>query len=275
MSYTLTYDQDVEGWPSFYSYDPDWMIGMNNYFYTFKGGDLYRHNSDNSNRNTFYEQWCNKFPAPKPSPYKQSNIVSVFNDAVLENKVFKTISLQGDSTWGGTYVTDLQTSGFIPSVYFEKKESAYFAFIRNDDTGQYSQRSINGIGNSILNQPAATPPYTEISFSTSPLIDIGSILSVGDNSFWMPVGSNAPTYSGPVVNIEVNIPQGINRIIIDTTALGATPPAGDINYFMYVKNSIAESHGVLGHYCVFDISNSGVSKVELFAVETEVMKSYP
>ena len=53
--YTLTYDSDqrIQGWPSFYSYYPDWMIGMNNYFYTFYRGELYRHNS-NTTRNEFY-----------------------------------------------------------------------------------------------------------------------------------------------------------------------------------------------------------------------------
>ena len=30
--YTLTYSAGVEGWPSFYSYVPDWMIGMNNFY---------------------------------------------------------------------------------------------------------------------------------------------------------------------------------------------------------------------------------------------------
>ena len=39
-NYTITYDNDeqVKGWPSFYSYYPDWMQGMNNFFYTFKVG---------------------------------------------------------------------------------------------------------------------------------------------------------------------------------------------------------------------------------------------
>ena len=31
-NYTLSYDSGVKGFPSFYSYNPDWMIGMNNYF---------------------------------------------------------------------------------------------------------------------------------------------------------------------------------------------------------------------------------------------------
>ena len=45
-SYTLSYNPDAAGvlsqeggWPSFYSFLPDYMIGMNNYFYSFKNKD--------------------------------------------------------------------------------------------------------------------------------------------------------------------------------------------------------------------------------------------
>jgi len=85
-NYTLTYDEGVQGFPSFYSYQPEWMIGMNNYFYTFKGGNLYRHNV-NESRNTFYNTTHN------------STVQSVFNDQPLENKLFKTINLEGDKAW--------------------------------------------------------------------------------------------------------------------------------------------------------------------------------
>jgi hypothetical protein len=53
------------------------------------------------------------------------------------------------------------------------------------------------------------------------------------------------------------------------------PIPGNVNFFFYVKNSVAESHGVLGHYCTFTLQNSFNTKIELFAVESEVMKSFP
>ena len=86
---TLTYSESAQGWVSFYSFYPDWMIGMNNYFYTFKGGDLYRHNV-NESRNTFY------------GVFTPSLMMSVFNDAPLENKLFKTLNLVGDDAWSAT-----------------------------------------------------------------------------------------------------------------------------------------------------------------------------
>jgi len=45
-NYTLTYSEGSKGFPSFYSYNPEYMIGMNNFFYSFKNGQLYRHNTN-------------------------------------------------------------------------------------------------------------------------------------------------------------------------------------------------------------------------------------
>ena len=129
-NYTLTYSEGAPGWVSFYSYYPDWMIGINNYFYTFKGGDLYRHNV-NEERNTFYEAWQAKNGTPNDA-FTPMTLKSVFNTSPLDNKLFKTIALQGDDVWTGTFDTDLQESGFIQDNWFEKKEAVFFAFIRNN-----------------------------------------------------------------------------------------------------------------------------------------------
>ena len=59
---------------------------MNNYLYTFKNGQLYRHNT-NETRNNFYGQQF------------YTTIKSVFNKSPLENKLFKTIELESDDSW--------------------------------------------------------------------------------------------------------------------------------------------------------------------------------
>ena len=266
MEYTLTYSDSSKGWPSFYSYIPDWMIGMNNYFYTFKGGNLYRHNV-NATRNNFYgEQFT-------------SIITSVFNTAPLENKLFKTLALQGDDSWEAVPIeTDIQNSGYIEKAWFEKKEQVFFAFIRNDGTvpagtDEYALRSLNGVGRS----QAVTGPATavQVDFSISPLIQIGSIASVGDYLYYALPPYTTPVLCGQITNIVQNYPAGDNYFIVDTVVVpGSIPPIPDA-YFLYIKNSVAESHGVLGHYCVFTIENDNTNKVELFAVESEVMKSFP
>jgi hypothetical protein len=263
MEYTLTYSEEVQGWVSFYSFIPDWMIGMNNYFYSFKGGNLFRHNA-NPLRNNFYGNQYN------------STVQSVFNESPLENKLFKTITIQGDDTWDLSLYSDLQTSGSIQSGWFEKKEQAYFAFIRNLGTSpaspsEYAMRSLGGIGRS-----TSVIGGAQINFDIT--IDIGSIISVDDYLYFAVAPNyNIPLLAGKIVQI-VKIPaaQGlVNRININTAIAGTTPIILQTPYFLYMKNSIAESHGILGHYGVFTLTNTNINKIELFALESEAMKSYP
>lgn len=270
MNYTLSYSEGVAGWVSYYSYNPDWMIGMNNYFYTFKGGNLYRHNV-NSARNTFYQPWWTLLGQPL-NAFTPSSITSVFNTAALENKLFKTINLEGDAPWSVTLETDLQYSGFIEQSWFEKKEAAYFAFVRNNSIGEFALRSLNGIGRSY-----EVTGGTTIKFSINPLIAVGNIISIGDLVYFFNPPLNTPLLAGKVTNISIDYPNGLNQITITTTVPGAVtvPIATQDAYFLYVKNSVAESHGVLGHYCTFTLQNTFNSKIELFAVESNVMKSFP
>ena len=254
-NYTLSYSDMVAGWVSFYSYYPDWMIGMNNYFYSFNKGNLYRHNV-NPLRNTFY------------GVFTSSSLQSVFNTSPLENKLFKTINLQGDAKWGVTLETDLQDSGFIQATWFEKKEAAFFAFIRNNTSGEFALRSVNGIGRSTL-----VTGGNVIDFAVA--VSIGSIISIGDYLYFSLPPYTTPVLAGEVTAITVDLPNGINQLTIDTTISGTTPIPINDAFFLYVKNSVAESHGVLGHYCTFSLENTSTSKVELFAVQSDVMKSFP
>lgn len=80
MEKTLSYSNTTEGWTSFYSYIPEMIAGMNSFMYTFKGGNLYRHNS-NEVRNNFY------------GVQGTSKVTSVFNPDVSSVKNFKTISI--------------------------------------------------------------------------------------------------------------------------------------------------------------------------------------
>lgn len=277
MEYTLGYSENTGGWPSFYSFIPDWMIGMNNYFYTFKGGNLYRHNV-NANRNTFYYEWWLQQGHPELA-FTPSRMTTVFNDAPTTNKLFKTISLQGDDAWSVNVAeTDIQNSGFIEKDWFEKKEQVYFAFIRNSGevpagTDEYALRSLNGLGRS---QSVSGPTNaTKIAFSINPLIQIGSIASIGDYLYYSLPPYTTPVLCGQITNIVQNYPAGDNYFIVNTTIPGgAIPPIQDA-YFLYIKNSVAESHGVIGHYCVVTMENDNTSKIQLFTVESDIMKSYP
>ncbi len=257
MAETLTYSQDVKGWPSFYSYIPEWMAGMNNYFYSFKGGNLYRHNT-NEVRNQYY------------GVNYSSQMTSIFNDNPTDNSLWKTMELESDQAWEIELETDIQ-NGYIDEAWFEKKEAVFFAFVRNPDgengepaltidPSQYVLRSVNGIGSN------TTVAAGVITFG----FPVGSVLSIGDILYTIDPGApGVPLLVGPVTAFSA-----------DRTEVSFTLSAGGINpqdtwYMMGVKNAQAESHGVLGHYCKFIATNSSTTATELFVVESQMMKSYP
>tara|TARA_R110000824_G_scaffold5440_3_gene25128 strand:- start:5414 stop:6175 length:762 start_codon:yes stop_codon:yes gene_type:complete len=253
------------------------MIGMNQFFYTFKNGNLYRHNTNN-NYNTYYGD---TYP---------STITSIFNEAPLENKIFKTLNLESDESWDAVLTSDIQTTGVISEQWFEKKEYAWFAFVRSDgptgantDESQFELRSLNGISRS-TSVGGAAAAY-EINFALT--INIGSIVSVGDYLYYAIPPYEVPIFAGQIIGINVNKVNGVNQLVVnsvqDQQGDAFTPPATNPipiqdAYFLYIKNPIAESHGILGHYCEFTLTlpvGKATNPTELFAVESEVMKSFP
>ena len=244
---TLSYNNDSQGWPSFYTYYPDYMIGMNSYFYSFKGGNLYRHNT-NPVRNNYY------------GIQGTSSITGVFNPKpTLDIKLFKTMSLESDSSWTATNIKTDLNSGSMLDTYFEQKEGEWFTFIRSkSDTVNWKLRSANGLGSATT---VAGPANATVITFTEPF---GSILSIGDAIY----AKTTPELVGYVTAMTAT------TITVDASAQGAYIPVQG-NFILSYKNSVAESHGVLGYYMEFTLTNDNTTPVELFSVGSDIMKSYP
>tara|TARA_R110002073_G_scaffold4984_3_gene31685 strand:+ start:8239 stop:9000 length:762 start_codon:yes stop_codon:yes gene_type:complete len=252
QDYTLTFSESVKGWPSFYSYMPDCILGMNQYLYTFKGGSLYRHNT-NERRNNFY------------GIDYDSTLTGVFNQEPTTVKVFKTIELESDDSWDCSIVTDLG-SGFMDETYFEEKEGAWFAFIRRIGGSQdFRQRSTQGIGG-FLSTSGASPGIITLTFS----ISISSIVNYGDSVFY----KDGVTLKevGPITSISSDR-KTIQADATDLLPVGSVVPSGA--YIFTTKNSVAESYGATGYYMEFKLTNNNTSAVELFTVDSDVFKSFP
>jgi len=265
QSYTLTYSEDSKGWPSFYSYLPDYMIGMNSFFYSFNEGNLYRHNT-NENRNEYYNV---------DGKLNPSTITSVFNPRpTLDIKLFKTLSYESNTTvadnnearWAcTTLLTDLNdgSPGSMLETYFELKEGEWFSFIRtNDGTINWQQRSANGLG--VCTNVSGAAANTVIQFPTP----IGSIVNIGDSLFTSTLTAGVATT--PVLSGLI-IAKTTNSVTVNVT--GVAPVIG--NYIVFIKNAVAESHGARGYNLEFKLENDSTSPVELFSVGSSVMKSYP
>tara|TARA_R110000803_G_scaffold52011_4_gene107223 strand:+ start:310 stop:1638 length:1329 start_codon:yes stop_codon:yes gene_type:complete len=137
---TLSFDEQVQGWTSFYSYVPSHMLSLNNSFYSFDlGGDLYQHYSDNVNRANFYGNNSN------------SSVTTVFNAKPSMIKNFQTINYEGDSNWSlNLFQTNTDSANQIdvfsmPTTLaemenallknqFKAKENKYFANLINTST---------------------------------------------------------------------------------------------------------------------------------------------
>ena len=261
-NYTLTYSDGSKGFPSFYSYTPEYMIGMNNFFYSFKNGQLYRHNT-NETRNSYY------------GTTYSSMIKTVINENPLDNKLFKTLNLESTDAWSAEILTDIAAqSSTIDNTSFVKKEGNYFAYVRTNGAtaggalteSDFKSRANGGIGISILS--IASGPSYLIYFTAN--IDLTGQLSSGDSLY---AGSGSTlTFVGIFTTIIPSV--GFNILLV-SNATGTLPTAGD--FLMYFKDAQAESLGVMGHYAdvTLTLPSTVTSASELFAIESELMKSYP
>tara|TARA_R100000900_G_scaffold132509_2_gene108936 strand:+ start:7693 stop:8478 length:786 start_codon:yes stop_codon:yes gene_type:complete len=257
---TLTYSNDkrTPGWPSFYSYIPDYMKGLNGFFYTFKNGELYRHNTNETRNNYYNVQYS-------------SSIKSVFNpEPTLSIKLFKTMSYESDDKWSVTLTTDLN-AGSMLGTYFEQKEGEWFTYIRsNSGAVNWKLRSAQGIG--IAQAVSGPTSAREIKFAEP----IGNIVNIGDIVYVST--NNGGVYTTPVLASAI-IAKTSNSITIDVSQNPppvpplANPQAGDA--ILAYKDSVAESNGARGYYMEFNMTNDSTSAVELFSVGSSVMKSYP
>lgn len=249
MLETLAFDSGRDGgsagWISRYSFHPDWMVGFKNRLYTFKGGNIYSHNT-NSNRNEFY------------GTAYSSSIKTVLNDAPTDVKMFKTLGINSNDAWSATYDTEMG-QGYNPHTYFEKKEDNYFSYLRRLDSLTITDddsklRSTMGIGYALSFASPVITFSADIDFST---------VAIGDRIY--KIVANAFVYVGNIVSYTANT----------ITLSGGTVAAND--FIVVAKNKAAESYGMRGFYLNLELTTDVANKdyIELFSVKSSIFKSFP
>ena len=165
---TLSFDENIQGWTSLYTYKPGMMLSLKNQFYTTgpsstaatDSASLYKHYISTQPRGNFY------------GLNYDSSIEFIFNPDVALAKVFKNIKYEGSNGWEvtsfnsdltgiGSINTDFQgysttnTQDTITSIY-SYNEGAY------DDYGnQFANLDSNPI---TANTTALTPPIHHAGF---------------------------------------------------------------------------------------------------------------
>ena len=164
------------------------------------------------------------------------------------------------------YNTDL-SAGSMLSSYFVQKEGGVVHLLKKTRVRKtLKSRSVNGIAS--CTAVGGVAAATTITFANS----VGSIISVGDYIY----ATTSSVYTGQVTSVD----QATNTITVDTTVpepvlltAGTIPSAGEFIFFL--KDPVAESHGARGYFMQFTLENTNTQAVELFAVGSSIMVSYP
>jgi hypothetical protein len=236
--HTLSHSEKSKGWTSFWSFIPDFMLKLNNRFYSIKNGQLYLHNEAGEASNTFYGT---KYP---------SKISMVFNEANGEDKIFKTIVIEGNRPWNVAVNTNFANST-IKSTEFDQKESRHFGYIRkNENPNDFHGNTVQGIG--VIQAVTGT----QITFNA-----ISNFVSTGDVLYQLNGSANEAI--GTIISITNNI------ITVDTIITAPT-----IGFFSFSKKDPRIEGGeIRGYYMHVELENNDDEQVELFAVNTNAVKS--
>jgi len=138
---TLSFDEAVLGWTSFFDYNPEQVFSLGSNYYSVKSGKLWQHYSPTALRNNLYG-----------SQY-DSSIEFVFNPSPSTSKVFKTVNYEGSNGWEVSSfnaarsfesndtskpVLSFDDGAYIDPTYgvkvhagFDKKEGKYYANLVN------------------------------------------------------------------------------------------------------------------------------------------------
>jgi hypothetical protein len=237
--HTLSHSEKSEGWTSFWSYIPDLMLKLNNRFYSIKNGQLYLHNEEDAPRNNFY------------GTQYTSKIQTAFNDANAEDKIFKTMVLESNKPWDIKVETNFANST-IKAAEFNQRESRQFAYLRkNENSNDLHGNTANGIG--VITAKTAL----SVSFAS-----VSNFISIGDQLYQL--NGSAKELIGTIDN-KID-----NELFIDVVV---TPPV--IGFYSFSKkNSRIEGGEMRGYYMDVELENDDTEKVELFAINTNAVKSY-
>jgi hypothetical protein len=209
---------------------------VNNEFLSFKGADVYKHNV--GSYNNFY------------GTLGQSTFAFNFNEEPSTRKIFKNISIEGNSAWNVEVSTDMQ-NGYAYSSDFLNKENVYYSYIRGLDSLDLKTLSVTGLG--VIQNIIGSDYF---------LSEVPSSVSVGDKIYntnrnlFGTVSGIGPDYISitpePFITFIVNI--------------------GD--FILSSKPSSIETSGIRGYYMNtrFNLQTTGYA--EVYAINSEVAKSF-
>ncbi len=231
---TWAYSDKDNGWLGRLSFNPEDMIRVNGKFLSFKNGEIYEHN---------YPEICNTFYGiESPSTFKFN-----FSQTPSERKNFKTAEMEATDAWDLAFETDLD-KGFVNKEDFVKQEGVFDAYIRtSNETTDTSLLSCQGIGSC-----AITGLVLSFSF------ELDSVVSIGDK----------------IINISKQIVGTVLSKTSNSLTLNTVNNLSSGDYVMCAKIQSVENSSLLGYHMTVTATLSKNTNTEVYAVNSEVVKSY-
>ncbi|WP_430611502.1 hypothetical protein [Flavobacterium sp. JP2137] len=236
---TIAFREKENGWATFFTYYPEMMFRVGNVFITAKKGEIWEHNDkENPVMNTFYGI---RFP---------SKIVTVFNDAANEDKIFKTFVIEGDSPWEVSLKTNL-TDTTLKQEEFNKRESRFFTHLRGNENEDDFNGAVQGMG------IVKSIDDNQVGFDL-----VSDSVNIGDKLYLM--NGDAPEFIGVIINKDNT------SIILDNSV--SVDNIGKLA--LSKKSSRIDGGEIRGYFASVQLSNNENKQVELFAINSNVVKSY-
>jgi hypothetical protein len=156
---TLSFDEKVLGWTSFYTYKPDFILSLKNRMYTLKNNSLFAHYATVDGNNV---------AVPRGRFYgvqSPSSVTFIFNPAPNYSKTFKTINYEGSNGWKVNSFTSDQTGAEDlngAEAFFVDSTNSIFSYRE----GEYVINPINGQAVTRANYQSVfytnEPPYNRL-----------------------------------------------------------------------------------------------------------------
>jgi len=258
MDYTITFNDssspENRGWTSFWDFNPEGMLRMNNRFFTFKNGNLYEHHNETVPRCNFY------------GVQYTAKISPVINKAPSEVKVLKAISQEGTEAWDVTVKAfesdsvEYQQSD-LPGSLFSEKEGLWYAHTRRAEATSTDEgdRPVYGIGVST----AVSDPTITIGGVTK----IPSSIMVGDEIY-----KEGDVLLGLVSG--KSLVGGVLTLTVDDSVVGDFTQLVNGDFVYGKKNVRIDGSPLRGYVFRLDMESDATTRVELYGVNAEVIKSY-
>ena len=195
---TLSFDESVKGWVSFFTYKPEQIFSLRNVFYSAKDGGLFKHYvsrtlaGNNIPRGSFY------------GVSNQSSISFVLNQNPSNSKSFQTISYEGTSGWQiGSFKSDRTGEMFTPKGWTNQFNAVTFdeaTGIKSYFEGEFVVTDLNVL----VSLPQLTTTTVQINPSQTNgqilLIPVGGVVTGSG----VPVGTTVVSFDTATNILTVN-----------------------------------------------------------------------